>query len=183
MIWSVWSEGACSFRSASCWRLHQQVMKNIRCRIAGAVIQHDDFEVRIILREDGFDTGANIPFLIARGNTDRDERRSGRGRCRLDDNIEMILAVQPVNNNNATDKKYSRNVKIDHKLVSSLRRGASRCAVPVFFRGAERVCQLCWRVERRRSVVGKAISYSQEWVVQCAFRLRERKSLSLRSAR
>ena len=55
--------------------LHNQLTKDFRCSIGGAIIQNDDFKVGIILCEHGFHTGPNIPLFIAGGDANRDQRR------------------------------------------------------------------------------------------------------------
>jgi hypothetical protein len=69
-------------------------------RVGGAIIQNNHFEVWIILPQRGFDTGADIFFFVAGGDANRNQRRVGGRRCRLDNNIEMILVVNPISNAN-----------------------------------------------------------------------------------
>jgi hypothetical protein len=57
------------------------------------------------LDEYRFNTGADIALLIPRGDANGNERRVRWGRRWLDDDIEKILVVKPVNDNEATQKK------------------------------------------------------------------------------
>jgi hypothetical protein len=99
--------------------LHGDLMKNFRGSIGRAIIQNNDFNVGIILREQTFHTSANVSLFIARGHTERDQRRVPRRRYGLNHNIKLILVMEPINNNNAAEEEGSGKKEINHKIAAS----------------------------------------------------------------
>jgi hypothetical protein len=52
--------------------LKPQAPHDVAGAIVGVVIEHDEFEIRIILGEQRTDTGLDIPGFVARRNEDGD---------------------------------------------------------------------------------------------------------------
>jgi hypothetical protein len=83
--------------------------------IRGTIIQNNDFQIRVILREQTLYTGADVSLFVASWNTDRNQWRiGGWWRRRLDDDIEMILVMQPVNDKDAPNEEGSGENEINH---------------------------------------------------------------------
>jgi hypothetical protein len=57
----------------------------------------------------------DIPLLITCGDADRDQRCIDRGWRRVDNNIQVILVVKPVNNEHASKEEGSGEDEIEHK--------------------------------------------------------------------
>jgi len=96
-------------------------MKNLRRGIRRTVIQHDDLEVGIILCQHCLHASADITLLIPRGDAHRDQRNcpflpERSRREGLDDDVEMVLIVQPENNGNADQKDESGDDEWKHEV-------------------------------------------------------------------
>jgi hypothetical protein len=73
--------------------------------ISGAVIQNNDFDVGIILPKRGFNAVADIIFFVAGGDANGDERGGGWRGFYFNDDIKMILVVNPVDDNERGDEE------------------------------------------------------------------------------
>lgn len=95
--------------------LQSQLSKNFRGRVGGAVIQDDDLKVWIILRKHRRHTGADVARFVAGRDAHRNERRVGEAwrPGRLDDDIHLILAMQPMDDDHTTEEQEGGADEID----------------------------------------------------------------------
>ena len=59
----------------------------------------------------------DVAFFVAGGDANGYQRRVDWGSCRLDEDVEVILIVKPVNDDEPTDEKRGGQKKIDHASV------------------------------------------------------------------
>src|SRR6266540_3652474 len=95
-------------------RLHSQLAKNLGSSICRTIIQNNDFKIWIILCEQGLHTAADVAFFITRRDTNRDHWRIRGWRGWLDNNIKVILIVQPINDNHASHEEGCGEDQIGH---------------------------------------------------------------------
>ena len=98
-------------------RVGSQFAQDLRGAIRGPVVQDDDLQVGIGLCQERPHAAADVGGLVPGRDAHRYQRRIGRRRGRFDDDIHVILVVDPVNDKHASEEGEGGEQEVGHGVM------------------------------------------------------------------